>query len=206
MVDCLPINFPLYVFVALNQWRSEWRFVHFFVFFYIIIIMLMILWKLPKYWACSLTFSFLYLFMITMRGNLRNHDTSYFILLICFSNKSLIISKSLGLMCKLIRRRGTSDTWMRKHRPKRLSSEQIISQGVLWRRPIVGEMRRELPPLATWLVPFHFPHCQLACPGVKNSPTWPQDRHRLRLPTQFEDLITASSTSWPFIFSLSRQR
>lgn len=131
----------------------------------------MVLWKLPKYWACSLTFSFLYLFMITMRGNLRNHDTSYFILLICFSNKSLIISKSLGLMCKLIRRRGTSDTWMRKHRPKRLSSEQIISQGVLWRRPIVGEMRRELPPLATWLVPFHFPHCQLACPGVKNSLT-----------------------------------
>lgn len=50
-------------------------------------------------------------------------------------------------------------------------SEQIISQGVLWRQPIVSEMKREFPPLATWLVPFHFPHCQLACPGVKNSLT-----------------------------------
>jgi hypothetical protein len=37
---------------------------------------------------------------------------------------------------------------MRKHRLKRLNSEQIISQGVLWRQPIVSEMKREFPPAA----------------------------------------------------------
>lgn len=144
-------------FESMEKWMEVCTLLY--IYIYIINIMLMILWKLPKCWACSFTFSFLYLFMITMRGNLRNHDTSYFILLNFFSNKSLIISKSLELMCKLIRRRGTSDPWTRKHRLKRLNSEQIISQGVLWRQPIVSEMKREFPPLATWLVPFHFPHC-----------------------------------------------